>query len=332
MPYPNSFRANALRVRLCLAALFFVGLCAATRAAEPPLVETVDLHRALVAATGGDVGDAPDAVDSCSGCCSSHGGITSSCAGNGHVVCHDGSVSPSCLCSSCGTSPPPPPTCSGGSYWNGSACVCPSGQIFVNGVCTTPAHTCSGGSSWNGTTCVCPTGQSFVNGVCTTPVQACSNGMQWNGVICACPTGEEFIFGQCQAVSQNFTIGGGMSGSWYDPNQSGQGFVIEVIKGTDQAQAIWFAFDNQGNHAWIAAQGPIDGNRITMDALVVDGGRFPPHFDSSAIERNSWGTLTFTFTDCNAAIVEWTTSNSAFTHSGAMSLVRLTSIEGTSCP
>ena len=156
--------------------------------------------------------------------------------------------------------------------------------------------------------------------------------MVWNGIICACPTGEEFIYGQCQAVSQSFTIGGGISGSWYDPNQSGHGFLIEVIKGTDQAQAIWFAFDNQGNQAWIAAQGTIDGNQVTMDAIVVDGGRFPPHFDATAIERNHWGAMSFTFSDCDHATVQWTTSNSAFTSSGRMTLVRLTSIEGTTCP
>lgn len=45
----------------------------------------------------------------CPGCCSSHGGITNSCAANGNVYCADGSVSPTCKCSSCGVSPPPPP-------------------------------------------------------------------------------------------------------------------------------------------------------------------------------------------------------------------------------
>lgn len=49
----------------------------------------------------------------CPGCCSSHGGITNSCASNGNVRCADGTVSPSCACSSCGVSntpSPPPPT------------------------------------------------------------------------------------------------------------------------------------------------------------------------------------------------------------------------------
>ena len=156
--------------------------------------------------------------------------------------------------------------------------------------------------------------------------------MIWNGAACACPNGQEFINGQCQTVSQSFTIGGGISGSWYDPNQSGHGFLIEVVKGTDQALAVWFAFDSQGNRTWISAQGTIDGDHVAMNAVIVDGGRFPPHFDAAAIERDSWGTLDFTFTDCDHAAVAWSTPNLAFTPSGRMTLVRLTSIEGTTCP
>lgn len=38
----------------------------------------------------------------CPGCCSSHGGISSSCSYSGRIYCNDGTVSPSCLCSSCG--------------------------------------------------------------------------------------------------------------------------------------------------------------------------------------------------------------------------------------
>lgn len=40
----------------------------------------------------------------CPGCCSSHGGISSSCSSNGRIYCMDGTVSPSCSCSSCGVS------------------------------------------------------------------------------------------------------------------------------------------------------------------------------------------------------------------------------------
>ncbi len=45
----------------------------------------------------------------CPGCCSGHGGISASCSSVGRIVCVDGTVSPSCLCSTCGVAPPPPP-------------------------------------------------------------------------------------------------------------------------------------------------------------------------------------------------------------------------------
>lgn len=69
----------------------------------------------------------------CPGCCSSHGGITNSCASSGRVYCADGTVSPTCTCSSCGVPPTPTvPTCTGGRVWNGIACTCPSGQIWAS--------------------------------------------------------------------------------------------------------------------------------------------------------------------------------------------------------
>jgi hypothetical protein len=272
----------------------------------------------------------PDVVEGCPGCCSSHGGISSSCAGNGNVICNDGTTSPTCGCSSCGVSPPPPPTCTGGTHWDGFACVCPSGESLVNGVCTAPVHTCNGGSSWNGTSCICPAGESFVDGICAAPSHACSGGMAWNGRACACPSDEQLIGGICR--SQTFAIGGGISGSWYDPLQSGHGFLIEVIKDSDQAQIVWFAFDNDGRQAWISAIGPIEDNRIRAPALHVEGGRFPPNFRASDVERNPWGTLEFTFSDCDHASMTWSTNDPDFTPAGSMSLQRLTQIEGTSCP
>ena len=43
----------------------------------------------------------------CPGCCSSNGGISNSCAANGRIYCNDGTISPSCLCSTCGVVSPP---------------------------------------------------------------------------------------------------------------------------------------------------------------------------------------------------------------------------------
>ncbi len=62
------------------------------------------------------------APKSCSGCCSYHGGITSSCGSGGRVICQDGTTSPTCLCSSCGSSSPPGPNACYYSYSDWSPC------------------------------------------------------------------------------------------------------------------------------------------------------------------------------------------------------------------
>lgn len=84
-----------------------------------------------------------DATAACPGCCSSHGGISNSCASDGRVFCADGTVSASCMCSTCGVSPPiipPAITCTGGRVLVSNTCVCPAGTMWasVDAVCHTP--------------------------------------------------------------------------------------------------------------------------------------------------------------------------------------------------
>ena len=101
----------------------------------------------FVFAMGGQIVEA-----ACPGCCSDHGGISSSCSSNGRVYCADGTVSPSCLCSTCGVpSATPTPTCSGGGTLVGNMCVCPGGSQWaaIEGVCHTPiAATACGVKRW----------------------------------------------------------------------------------------------------------------------------------------------------------------------------------------
>ena len=263
----------------------------------------IDWHAAVTA------GDAPQpaVVLSCPGCCSSHGGISSTCASNGRIYCNDGTISPSCSCSSCGVSttppPPPPPTCSGGQYYDGTRCVCPSGQAYIAGYCTT----CTNGHvvSSSGTTCVCPSGKVEQGGVCVSST----------------------------TTPPSFAIGGGISGNWYHPSQSGHGFQIEVLKDPlGYATAFWFVFDNDGNQAWIAGTGQISGNQIVMNSARRLGARFPPYFDANSAQGVPWGTITFTFTDCTHGHVAWTATDPSFTSAGSMDIQRLTQILGTSCP
>jgi hypothetical protein len=140
------------------------------------------------------------------------------------------------------------------------------------------------------------------------------------------------------SVSTGPSIAGGFSGNWYDPtpNQAGHGFQIEVLP-NNGLLAIWFVFNPAGTaQNWIYLQGSYDtnANTATLPAFLEQGGRFPPHFDSSKITALAWGSLTFTFSDCNNGTATWK-SNAASAAAGygdiSFPIQRLTSIAGTTC-
>jgi len=127
------------------------------------------------------------------------------------------------------------------------------------------------------------------------------------------------------------TIGPAFTGSWYDPAQSGHGLFIEVLP-DNRFYAAWFAFNPAGTQqTWFTGVGTYSGNIATLTAVEQPaGGRWIPNFDPSQIVRNAWGTLIFTFTDCNHGTVNF---NSMIGYgTGSMNLTRLTLPAGLSCP
>jgi len=123
-----------------------------------------------------------------------------------------------------------------------------------------------------------------------------------------------------------------MTGNWFDPVQDGHGFSIEVLPG-NRMLADWFVYAPNGGPAWIFAAGPITGNTAVLQGFqkIGIGGRFPPNFDPSKLQDLLWGTLTFTFTDCNSGQVSWQPVAAGYP-SGSMPITRLTLPAGLSCP
>jgi hypothetical protein len=158
------------------------------------------------------------------------------------------------------------------------------------------------------------------------------NAASWNVECFNCGPARVLVSGNLigTVVGPTFPINATMSGNWFDPAQDGHGFQLEVLPG-GVVTAFWFTFDNLGNQAWIAGIGVIEGDHVVMNAVRVLNGRFPPNFNPAAVERRPWGTLTFTFTDCNRGRVEWTTNNAGFTATGTMSLTRVTALDGLGC-
>lgn len=132
----------------------------------------------------------------------------------------------------------------------------------------------------------------------------------------------------------SITLGGYLSGNWYNPAQGGHGFQFEFTDQDSTLIAVWFVFAPSGGaQNWIFAQGPYDhaANSVTIDAELLDGAQFPPQFKPADVQRTPWGTLTFTFSDCDHAQVSWSSTLPGYGN-GSMALTRLTSIRGLACP
>jgi hypothetical protein len=130
----------------------------------------------------------------------------------------------------------------------------------------------------------------------------------------------------------SFSIGPGMTGTWFDPAQDGHGFSVEVLPG-NRMLADWYVFGPNGGPVWIFATGAITGNTAVLQAFqkTGNGGRFPPDFDPSKLQNLPWGTLVFTFSDCNSGQVSWQSEVAGYA-SGSMPVTRLTMPAGLSCP
>ena len=142
-------------------------------------------------------------------------------------------------------------------------------------------------------------------------------------------------------VFQNgFQIAGYISGNWFNVDQEGSGFQIEATNTMDAASglpvmlAIWFTYTPDGSSRnWIYAQGTYDRTKATttLPAFLSAGGKFPPSIQTSDVTADPWGTLTFTFTDCDHGTASWNSIVPGY-GSGSLPIVRLTSIDGAVCP
>jgi hypothetical protein len=122
---------------------------------------------------------------------------------------------------------------------------------------------------------------------------------------------------------------GRLSGSWYDPTHSGEGYVLEVLA-DGRALVYWFSFDPQGNRRWFYGVGEIRGDTLVFeDMFTTRGGIFGEEFDPALIENLPWGSLELDL-QCAAGEARFTPTEPGFA-AGTLDLDRLTVIDGLSC-
>lgn len=123
---------------------------------------------------------------------------------------------------------------------------------------------------------------------------------------------------------------GAHSGSWYDPEHSGEGFVLQWM---DRGQALltWFSYDTDGNQYWMIGVGELDDDRRLQFGLnATRGGRFGADFDPDEVELIDWGTLTMDL-GCLDGTIEYQSELSEF-DSAIQDVTRLTMLAGLECP
>ena len=145
--------------------------------------------------------------------------------------------------------------------------------------------------------------------------------------------GDVSVFFHIVQAFSTISVRPGITGTWYDPSQSGQGFNFEVISPT-QLAVFFYTFDSLGNNIFLEGVGPFDDTTATIPLYTTNGGFFPPNFDPTKISRAYWGQLSVVFTDCNSGSTEWTVNSNYFTSfgDGGLPIKRITSVPGLSCP
>lgn len=121
-----------------------------------------------------------------------------------------------------------------------------------------------------------------------------------------------------------YRIGADTSGTFFNPEQSGHGFVLQVapIGGSNTVVVSWFTYAN-GEPRWLYGVGDINGDRVRITLSSTRGGQFPPAFDPAQVQIEPWGDLELRFLDANQAIASWTTTQAGFAN-GTLSIQRLT--------
>lgn len=131
----------------------------------------------------------------------------------------------------------------------------------------------------------------------------------------------------------DFWPGPGISGPWYNPQRSGEGFILGYMP-NGSLLVNWFTFPapgEPGTQDWIVGEGGyVVGNRVRFDRMYrAFGGVWGGAFDPSAISRIEWGTLEFEFQDCITGVFRYSGPESH--GSGEYPMSRLAVIDQLDC-
>jgi beta-glucanase (GH16 family) len=114
------------------------------------------------------------------------------------------------------------------------------------------------------------------------------------------------------------------SGSWFNADQNGHGFSVEIgeLNGEPFAVVYWYTYDSLGNPMFLVGTGTPDGNILEVTFESPYGMIFGV-FDQTAVQRPAGGTGRFEFSGPDNATFSYTPSEFNTDNRGHTSIVSL---------
>ncbi len=89
----------------------------------------------------------------------------------------------------------------------------------------------------------------------------------------------------------------GLNGTWWNPEQDGQGFVIHIIPEANQVFVAWFTFAPAGGkQLWLTGTGSLDESPVRLELSSTQGGALGSAEPAPSSEL--WGNATLDFSSC----------------------------------
>jgi hypothetical protein len=106
-------------------------------------------------------------------------------------------------------------------------------------------------------------------------------------------------------------LGPGHSGSYYNAEQSGHGFSIEIglFAGAPFAVVYWYTYDDQGNPIFMVGTGTPVGTTLTVQFSSPTGMKYGEFDTTSYPPNNDGGSAVFNFSDRQNATFSYTPSS-----------------------
>ena len=133
-------------------------------------------------------------------------------------------------------------------------------------------------------------------------------------------------------------LSGYLTGSYYDPEHSGEGMLLEVIEAGETLLAVvtWYTFDSAGYAFWLVGAAPFSpgDTEVTIPLSSRYGGGLAGDFDSADLTNLDWGNITISFPNCNSLHFTYEATHSINglpTGSGERDWNRLTTVNRLAC-